>query len=597
MVLVILGLVAGLAAIGQRLVLEKDFQTVEIAVDLRDLMEQSSRLEGLTDLNDLLQELGSWGVESLVLTVSPQEPGADWEIRQMAETVKAAGYRLILKIGNDEDQHLSGGQMPKQIAVAPDLAPSAADLASFVYMTDPEVILFGGTEVAGYPGELRQVADLLRAQGIRFGLQEFAGQQGEAELAKLAPLHTVRVHTIYPKELPRYDRPRTETRFLRAVRERSYRLLYVRSLPEDELSTTASLVKGIDASLQAAGYDKGSASSLPPWQTGMAIFLLAICGWLGASLVLWTAVQQTAVEGRFLRSVVRWGNGLAIAGISGFAVLMLVLYMYYDELLARQMLAFLVAITFPTWALLPQRWSGGTDSESAGTRGRVLAYSVWRFAVAAGISLAGAAIIVAALGDYRFMLKIAQFRGVKVMSLLPVALVGIGAILQSLQIGEPLDWRKQWRNTSGWLRACLLLLAVTAVVIYVGRTGNFVIPVPTLEVRLREFLEDVFPYRPRTKELFIGHPLLILGLGLYGWGWRRVGLWMGVLGTIGQASMINTFTHIHSSLVSSISRTVIGLLLGAGLGCILLYFALLVLGKSPIRPSGTGTLPTGRRPT
>jgi hypothetical protein len=207
-------------------------------------------------------------------------------------------------------------------------------------------------------------------------------------------------------------------------------------------------------------------------------------------------------------------------------------------------------------------------------------HSLREFLGSVGITGIGAAVMVAALGDFRFMLKIAEFRGVKAMSILPLLAAVVGAISFARTLGKPMGLKERWRAMPAWAKAVLAAAAVVVVVVYIGRTGNFIIPVPELEVRVREFLEQTLNYRPRTKEFLIGHPLLIVGLGLYFSGDERLGLAFVVPGTIGQISLLNTFAHIHSPLTASVLRSFWGLVLGACLGSVLLYVALLVLGKS-----------------
>src|SRR5690606_25913860 len=122
------------------------------------------------------------------------------------------------------------------------------------------------------------------------------------------------------------------------------------------------------------------------------------------------------------------------------------------------------------------------------------------------LAAVGAGVMVAALGDFRFMLKIAEFRGVKAMSILPVLGAAVGAVGFARALGKPMAVRQRWREIPVWARVVLAAAVLGAVVIYVGRTGNFVIPVPELEMRVRVFLERAFVYRPRTKEFLIGHP-------------------------------------------------------------------------------------------
>ncbi|MGB4614672.1 MAG: DUF5693 family protein, partial [Limnochordia bacterium] len=109
----------------------------------------------------------------------------------------------------------------------------------------------------------------------------------------------------------------------------------------------------------------------------------------------------------------------------------------------------------------------------------------------------------------------------------------------------------------------LLLLALAAVVgaVYVLRTANFILPIPQLEIALREGLERVLVVRPRFKEILIGHPALVALAASK----KRHPLLMS-LAVIGQLSLINTFTHTHTPLFISALRTVYGLIIGYIIG-------------------------------
>ena len=579
-VLLILGLLAGIGVGVQRLLLEKTFKTVEVAVDLEDLLAGS----GIERLEEVLDRIEPWGVDSIVLTAGSVGGRTPQELREIALTVRDRGYRVLLKLGRGEE--LQGPAQRRTAAGGPSAEGfSIEEAAALVSLAGPEVIMFGGEQAAGYPDDLDKMASLLKVMDVRFGLQEFAGQLGETELAQSAPLHVVRVHTIYPRELPRYDVVTGTARFLRAVKERSYRLLYVRLRP-GELETGALLIQQLGTALAAAGYSRGAASSLPPWQSHWVFFAAAAAGWAGAGLWLGQALGESL--GGWWRLLFQLAAGAAALGV-------LALYLLFGQILARQALAFLAAVTFPVLAVIPQRWAKGAlsaglrSSSGAGisgsgsdpclTRGKAVGCGLLQFFQAAGIVGIGAAVMAAALGDFRFMLKVYEFRGVKAMSILPVLAAAFGAVSFARNVGRPMTIRQRWRQIPVWAQAALVLAVLGVMVIYVGRTGNFIIPVPELEIRAREFLEQAFQYRPRTKELLIGHPLLILGFGLYAWGDERLGLAAVVPGAIGQISLLNTFAHIHSPLAASIIRSFWGLVLGACLGSALLYGVLLALGK------------------
>jgi VIT1/CCC1 family predicted Fe2+/Mn2+ transporter len=99
-----------------------------------------------------------------------------------------------------------------------------------------------------------------------------------------------------------------------------------------------------------------------------------------------------------------------------------------------------------------------------------------------------------------------------------------------------------------------------------SRTGNDgPAGVSGLELTVRSLLESVLPVRPRTNEFLIGHPLLLLGLL---WRHRTKGQAklapeiMILAGFIGQASIINTFCHLHTPLQVTVIRVGVGLVLG-----------------------------------
>jgi hypothetical protein len=167
--------------------------------------------------------------------------------------------------------------------------------------------------------------------------------------------------------------------------------------------------------------------------------------------------------------------------------------------------------------------------------------------------MVGALFVVALLSGTEFLLKIQEFRGVKIMHIAPIALVVFTLV-------RPLgDWLKRSIPVPYLLLAGVLGLMG---VFYVLRTGNFGLPVLGLEIKAREFLENLLIVRPRTKELFLGHPALYLALNAKE---PRRSWWLPIA-VIGQISLVNTFTHTHTFLWVSLLRTCYGLLFGYVLG-------------------------------
>lgn len=515
-------------------------------------------------------------------------------------------------------------------------------------------ILFKGIQTAGFPDHLMLVGGLLSEAGAPIGLIEFAPQHGFNQLARLVDYRAVRVHSITDREMQAgIDREIAVERWLRAVRERQVRLLYVRLFPDASLEENLEYLSQITQGLRDAGYLLGrpslpSAPATPWWQLAfIALLAGASAGW-----VAWVLIARALWPARTAQVACIVGGALLACG--AFAAFWLKGY----TVLARQAIALLVALGFPVASTLfaaraaggpsvtagrgPTAGRGATDdpqtttslraTASPGTTADLAATAVPAvtggpreaaahvaaagdgdgfttqerglpqppstlsrlvraavgFLVAGGVTLLGALCVATLLTEVRFLLKIEEFRGVKLAHLAP--LVTLAAILAApaLGLGRILSKREEnrsllrsflvlfqsWMNQTirVWeLGAALVILALVGV--YLVRTGNEGLPVPALEAALRRWLEESFFARPRTKEVFIGHPALFVALAFWKEkdAWRRRALRFGVhalliLGAIGQISIINTFAHAHSALLVSLARTFYGMILGLLLG-------------------------------
>jgi hypothetical protein len=165
------------------------------------------------------------------------------------------------------------------------------------------------------------------------------------------------------------------------------------------------------------------------------------------------------------------------------------------------------------------------------------------------------------------MLGLELFTGVKVAMSLPLAGVLIYYFCRRNK-DELISLWKGLVNRPLTIKILLIGGAAAAVLgVYLLRTGNTGLLPSNLEMVLRRVLEQVTMARPRTKEFLIGHPLMLLGLS---YGLRLKTLPLFLLGMIGQVSLLNTFTHLHTPLGISMLRSGYGLFLGAILGLMLL---------------------------
>jgi Family of unknown function (DUF5693) len=244
---------------------------------------------------------------------------------------------------------------------------------------------------------------------------------------------------------------------------------------------------------------------------------------------------------------------------------------------ATKLGALMAALALPTLAVCSRR----RDLKAALTRGRALGKALLLFAATSGLSILGGLLVVGCLADTRYMVKLDQFSGVKLAHVIP--LLGVLALQVGWDLGsrgaQPGEsriatlirgWQEAAQAAVRYWHAVLLLVCAAALGLMVLRSGNEAgSSVPGLEMTFRSLLNHVFGVRPRTKEVLIGHPLLFLAFARMAGG-RSVGRWaLLTVGTIGQVSLVNTFTHLHTPLLISVERTLHGLWAGALVGLVL----------------------------
>lgn len=358
---------------------------------------------------------------------------------------------------------------------------------------------------------------------VTLGVVEFSEPSGLLELYRQGQRSLVRVHAIKSGELDRLGLEGALTRWQRAVQERNIRLLWVtehRRFPQ--------YVERLSHHIATLGMSLGQPLKPPPFESSYIIYLLIGASAIGLAVLLALRSAQSR------RALIGWG---------GISLGVMVLAGLWNFEMARQALA-LIAASLSPWLLVvlfKERFSG------------------WKllFTVSAGSLVAGLA-IGALVSDLSYFLKLNEFRGVKVALVAPSLLI----VLTELWRHRELDWRalKTQLKRGAWL---IPAVGLGAIFLVLERSGNLpLVPVARWEELARERLEDWLTARPRFKEFLIGHPALVL------WKSDRSLSQLGVLalGALGQASVINTFVHLHTPLALSLWRTLNGLVLGVLIG-------------------------------
>lgn len=426
-----------------------------------------------------------------------------------------------------------------------------------------ERIMFAGKFVLGNPELLPLTAELFRTNDLAFYAVELDIQEGTAALTHLLKSEVVRTHSIADKEMLKLSPEAARRRFIRAVRERNVRCCFVHLFldraMDDPLDYNLSYVAALTNDLKSAGYQLDVAERFPRFTGGIDVRVLLALGAAGGLLAL---IALTApLSGRAL---------VLTTGLTAFALCGLA---YVSATAGRQLAALVTCIAFPTLSVVyvwrSVRKAGG------GLRVR-LARAAGLFVAASLLSALGGLIAAALLSDSAFMTKALQFRGIKLSQLLPVA--AVAAIVVLRLSGTGCTWSEWWqgarrRAADAWSTPFTVGYALVGVLVlgagayWIMRTGNQSASA-TLEGErgLRDLLESLLVYRPRTKEFMLGHPALVLGAFLALSRRRTLVAPLLVVAAIGQASLVNTFCHIHTPIAATLTRTLYGIALGLLIG-------------------------------
>ena len=490
------------------------------------------------------------------------------------------GIQVVTLIGDPEDiYHLGGGfQTPLHKKLKQwgfNVIPRIRNVRTASFLKDNVIvntsdfvpphdgiipIIMDGDEVPGYPAALKDAKTLLNDHELNFGYIEFAKQDGDKTLARLMLPDVIRVHSISDEEMEIYTPKKAVARFLRAVRERNVRIIYLKPFflarqNENLVKKNIEYFKSVRNSIINDGFNIGAVNTFDKKPPGLPIRFFIYLS-IGASLLLLLA----------------WGWEIrSIWFVFVIALIALFIAAQSPNSIFVKSWGMLCGITFPTIGL-------ALNFHNFKQNGRFLNV-VSGFLCAILFTCIGGAHIGAMFSSTAYMLQIDSYSGVKLAFIIPVFLIAL--------IGVRLFFRE---STSGFFKElrflgdldiklkhlALLIVVAFAGLILITRSGNQpLFSVSEIENSLRGMMEGFFSVRPRTKEFLLGHPLLILALYLlhrYKYRFNSLSFLCVIAGIIGQVSVFNTFCHFHTPLSISITRTIYGILVGVIIGTLLVIF-------------------------
>jgi hypothetical protein len=185
------------------------------------------------------------------------------------------------------------------------------------------------------------------------------------------------------------------------------------------------------------------------------------------------------------------------------------------------------------------------------------------------VSLAAGLAVAGLLNGLPYLIEVKQAVGIKAILIGPAILVTWILVKRS---GDP---KQVFQQPVRWGPLLTGLLLIGAVAFLAVRSGNDApSAVSEGEIKFRALLDQLFYTRPRTKEILIGHPALLIGLLLHQRARAKPSLkaWSIVLlciGAIGQSDIVDTLCHTHTGLDIGLARILIGLIVGGIIGALL----------------------------
>ncbi|MEZ0326471.1 MAG: DUF5693 family protein [Fimbriimonas sp.] len=424
-----------------------------------------------------------------------------------------------------------------------------------------------GEQVLGRRDATNATIEALKELDMLYATPEFTKIGGDANIVAAIPDRVIRLHSAQAAELDKLPLIDAVERYGRAGRERNMRILLLRPVSfaaDAPLSAFGSFIKEVGDQIRKEGGDIGTPKpfrepDLPQWWR----VLIA----LAATPAVWFAFAAFHPSRKPIRQVSGLDIGRTAIVVGGILVLAALASVSKS---GSQISTFLIALAYPVigYLLLDRLRPKNV---------------VFGFLLVSALSVAGALCVAGMLNGLSYYIQADEFRGVKLSVFLPIVLVGALFFLRLV------DWQGTLRGPITWRTAGLGFVILIGLALMIARTGNDTgAGASSLELMLRNVLDRFLYVRPRTKEFLIGHPLLVIGVGMLAAYQslkaklienpeleprvKALGAWTTIVLMVsasGQTSIVNTMSHIHIPVLLSLARIGIGLVIGCIIGLVL----------------------------
>lgn len=442
----------------------------------------------------------------------------------VAQVVKQSGLEIICRMSNTPG--VSSGYVRSAVVWAKELGAN--------------MFLPQGDQVLGRREAIPDLIAALKEQGMLYASPEFTKIGGDANVVSAAPEIVVRLHAAQTAELDKLPFSEAVDRYAKAARERNMRVLLVRPVTfasDDPIGAFATFLKSITTEVKKDGGDMTPAKPFEDSNLPRIIVVLIACTAIATAYFVFTAL--IANRNRAIGLTVLFG----LVCLSSFVVP------------GKAFAALAVALIFPIAAFLILDARNGKNI-------------LLEFLIVTLISLVGGMAVAGMLNGLPYFVKAQDFKGVKVAVFLPIL------VMAWYWASRFTNLREAMKNPITWGAAFLSITLLAALMFMNSRTGNDnPAGVSDWELKFRNLLDTLLVVRPRTKAFLIGHPMLIVGIGLLLWQRRhnaaKLAPWTALclsVGAIGQTDIVNTLCHLHTPVALSLMRNIVALVPGCLIG-------------------------------
>ncbi len=399
----------------------------------------------------------------------------------------------------------------------------------------------------------KMLGDFVKEHGLLMAQVEFSRQYGSGQQVASAWPNVISLHGVDREEVLKREiaRPIMLNRLVRAAEEREVKLLILRL---DALRAVATGLKDYcaDVRMLRERLDKKSFAHRWPQPAQPCPKIFTILSAVALQLLLWIFAARFAE--RFFN-------------VEIFARRKFIQIILIASVLLGGASLFIKFIP---------RISGAFAAGLLATEGALTAMDFWKVPLRGALqsfilTIVGGLILTGYFSVPLYMYRMSTFSGVKLTLLLPLVLV----LLVDLRKKEhPETLNEILSRPPLWSELVVVGGILLAALIMIVRSGNFGF-VNNSEIMLRDSLEKFLVARPRTKEILIGYPALVIWYYLKRRDllahWREA---LRLAVTLAFSSAVNSFCHFHTLLTLTLLRNFNGWWIGLTLGCVALFIAL-----------------------